>query len=205
MLPWTTDRAADHGPSPFSASHCQRSSTNPERISTASQVITVKSPYSFLTDATGRPYRGISFTLLYVRPRVDGRCDMPAAKIRRFKPKRSHQDVELPATFVPGFWKEQDHRTAAVQEIRRRYQLLRDDACVDSFQKDLICQRATFLSLRLETQEVEYAKTGQIDTGVYTQQLNSLLGLLKALGLEKKVRRVGLKTYLGNGDGEGQT
>jgi hypothetical protein len=125
-------------------------------------------------------------------------------KVKRFKPQRDHSDVAIPATFVPDFWSEQDHRTHAVQEIRRRFKLLLADSGADSFQKEIIAQRAVFLSLRLETQEVEYARTGEIDTGVYTQQVNSLLGLLKALGLDKKARKVGLRQYLGSGKGAGE-
>jgi hypothetical protein len=40
-------------------------------------------------------------------------------------------------------------------------------------------------------------KSGKIDPGVMTQMTNCLLGMLKSLGLEKKVHKAGgLKAYV---------
>jgi hypothetical protein len=53
----------------------------------------------------------------------------------------------------------------------------------------LLAQRAAFLALRLETMEVVYATEGRFDAGVDTAMTNTLVGLLKALGLERKARQ----------------
>ncbi len=45
--------------------------------------------------------------------------------------------------------------------------------------------------------EVEASQAGTFDPGVYTQMVNCLAGLLKALGLEKRAKAVGdLKSYV---------
>lgn len=122
-----------------------------------------------------------------------------------FRDKRARRPtVTVPTRFVPRFWEDADNRCAVVKGIRRRYQSLRDDAGGDaSIQRDLLVQRACFLSVVLETQEVKVAEGGDIDLGSYTQMVNSLQGLLKTLGLERRAKEVtDLKGYLaGRGKG----
>jgi hypothetical protein len=116
---------------------------------------------------------------------------------KRYKPRHPHMEVAVPTKFVPCFWQDEDHRSAAVKEIIRRYELLKEDAGADSYQKELLCQRAVFMSLRLETMEVQAAKTGELDQGLYTMMVNSLVGLLKAIGLEKHAKKaITLKKYV---------
>lgn len=45
--------------------------------------------------------------------------------------KRSKKVVTLPERFVPQFWQEADGRCAAIKEIRRRYEVLKDDVQAD--------------------------------------------------------------------------
>ena len=94
----------------------------------------------------------------------------------------------LPARFTPKFWELADLRSGVTKIIRRRYLQLKDDAGVDSIQKDMLVQRAIFISTRLETLEIEAAESGEFDPGVYTNLTNTLTGLLKAIGLEKKIK-----------------
>ena len=84
-----------------------------------------------------------------------------------------------------------------VKEIRRRYETLRADTGAESYQKELLCQRAIFIAVQLETMECMAAETGQFEAGVYSNMTNTLLGLLKALGLERHVvEAIDLKTYM---------
>src|SRR4051812_4267079 len=100
------------------------------------------------------------------------------------KAKERKQSVQLAKTFVPRFWENDiDGRLATVREIRRRYMLLKKDAAVDSYQKDILCQRCIFLALQLESSEVLATEGGPWEPAVYCQQINTMLGLLKALGL----------------------
>ena len=121
---------------------------------------------------------------------------MPEVVRKRFKPRDEPTAVPLPATFVPKFWQDQDHRCVAVKRVREMVEALTSDAGVDSAQKALLAQRAAFLALRLETMEVAYATEGRFDAGVYTAMTNTLVGLLKALGLERKARQATLTDYL---------
>jgi hypothetical protein len=87
--------------------------------------------------------------------------------------------------FVPRFWDEADGRLEPMKKIMKRLKRFREDVCVDSYQRELLVQRAVFLLLRLETMEVAALQGEPFDQGVYTQAVNSFIGLLALLGLEK--------------------
>lgn len=120
----------------------------------------------------------------------------------RIKPQRPRTPAPLPAKFAPLFWRDLDHRNSSVREVIARYKTLAQDAGADeSAQRDVLVQRLVFLSVLVETMETEYHKTSQLDHGKYSALSNSLLGLVKALGLERRAKRVDLGTYLGGGKG----
>jgi hypothetical protein len=105
--------------------------------------------------------------------------------------------ITLRNRFVPAFWSEADGRSTIVREIRRRVDVLVADCGADSEQKRCLCQRAVFIALQLETMERTATEKGRLDLGVYTQASNALLGLLKALGLDRKAKGVhDLKSYV---------
>jgi hypothetical protein len=117
---------------------------------------------------------------------------------------RSDRHAKNPATvptrFEPRFWETTDQRQAVVKEIRRRCETLREDTGADSAQKNMLVQRAIFMSIQLETMEVEAIESGKFDPGIYTQMSNALLGLLRQLGLERKIKTtVDLKAYVSGG------
>jgi hypothetical protein len=113
-------------------------------------------------------------------------------------PAKRRKAVTFSGKFVPLFWDDADGRCASVKRIKRRLQALREDAQADSVQKEMLCQRATFLALQLEAMERKAAEGETISSGVYNQGCNALLGLLRALGLAsaKKSKRTSLKDYL---------
>lgn len=96
----------------------------------------------------------------------------------------------MPSHFVPRFWEDADQRQSAVKEIKRRYATLREDVGCDSYQKDLLCQRATFIALQLETIEIDATEGREFPAGQYVQAVNCLVGLLRVLGMEKKLSQV---------------
>jgi hypothetical protein len=100
--------------------------------------------------------------------------------------------------FRPRFWCDSDARISVVKTIRRRYELLKEHCGgEESCQRDLLCQRVAFISVVLETKEVAAAEDGDLDLGSYIQGVNGLMGLLKALGLERRIKSVSdLKSYL---------
>jgi len=107
------------------------------------------------------------------------------------------KDMDLPVRFVPKFLEDADGRPHVIRVLRSRLQQLKDDAGVDSYQKDLLAQRAVFIAAKLETMEVEAVTSNRIDFGSYTQACNCLIGLLKCLGLSRKTKEViDLKSYI---------
>lgn len=122
-----------------------------------------------------------------------------AAKLeKKGQTTQSRPAVDVPAVFRPRFWEDSDQRCAVVRLIRRRYELLKEHAGGnESFQRDLLCQRLAFVSIILETKEVTAAEGGDLDLGSYVQAVNALVGLLKTLGLDKRMKTVSdLKSYL---------
>jgi hypothetical protein len=116
--------------------------------------------------------------------------------------RRSQRKAELGPSirkrFVPRFWEDTDGRCSVIKLIRQRYENLKDDTGADTLQKDLLCQRATFISLQLETMEIDATNGDPFDAGVYGQLTNSLIAILKSLGLERKTKVQSLRAYVTN-------
>ncbi len=106
--------------------------------------------------------------------------------------------LALHKQFKPYFWQDADSRIAVVRIIRNRVERMKSDAGgSESYQREILCQRAVFISILLETAETRAAEGEPFDMGAYVQGVNALMGLLKALGLEKRVKSAGgLKEYL---------
>lgn len=114
------------------------------------------------------------------------------------KPTKAQLKGTLSKRFVPEFLDYADTRVKAIRILRENLAVLKEHADCDSFQKELIAKRATFLACRLETLEVQCATGNEdIELGVYTQMTNALVGLLKCLGLERQRKQVqSLETYV---------
>ena len=111
--------------------------------------------------------------------------------------EQRRKEIAIPQTFVPKFLDDLDQRCGITKEIKRRYETLVEDTGADSYQQEMLCQRAIFVGVQLETMECMAAESGKFDPGIYTQMTNSLLGLLKALGLDRKIKdAASLKTYM---------
>ena len=102
----------------------------------------------------------------------------------------------LSKQFKPLFWDDMDGRCGTVKEITKRYEKLRKHAGSDSQQKDILCQRITFLSVTLETMEREAIGGGLFDAGLYVSLINALTGVLRLIGLNKQAKVETLKDYL---------
>jgi hypothetical protein len=111
--------------------------------------------------------------------------------------------TKLPAKFVPRFWIEADRRTAIAREIIGRVKALKESVGADSPQKELLVERCAFIALQLESAEVGAIEGEPYDQGSYVQSVNCLIGLLKVLGLERKVKNItDLKTYMRERNGK---
>ena len=92
-----------------------------------------------------------------------------------------------------------DKRTGLAQEIHARYKALSDDLGGHdqlSYQKRALVSRVLFIELSIQQQEQELAAGGEMDAGRYTQQVNSLLGLLKTLGLDRQNKEISLSQFI---------
>jgi hypothetical protein len=116
----------------------------------------------------------------------------------RVKTKGANKEVEVPATFVPLFWKHLDKRCGIVKEFYSRYRKLKADCNANTLMLDMLCQRAAFISIQLETLECKAGERGRIDFGSYAQGVNCLQGLLTKLGLKRRDQgeKVHLASYL---------
>ena len=112
--------------------------------------------------------------------------------------KRESQPSALSRTFEPKFLEDLDHRYAAAKLMRERYAAVSADCGAEkSAQRDLLARRATFLSVVLETQECNALQSGAFDAGIYCQAVNTLIGLFRALGIERPLKNArDLRSYL---------
>jgi len=114
---------------------------------------------------------------------------------------RRRKRAKLSSNFTVRFWEDSDGRLASIKAIKRRVEALRKDVGATSVQKDLLVQRAAFVALQLESMEIAAAEGKELDRGVYGQMVNTLLGLLRALGLEsaQRAKAISLKDYVAAG------
>ena len=111
--------------------------------------------------------------------------------------RTANKTSTLPDRFVPKFLDEADGRQASIRLIRQKLNQLMGDVDADSVQKEMLCEQAVFLYVKLQTMQVEALETGELDFGSYTQAVNALSGLLTKLGLEKKAKQtLDLKGYV---------
>ena len=103
---------------------------------------------------------------------------------------QSVKTSEIPTTFVPQFIENLDGRLQLTREIKARLEALQNDSGVDSYAKRVLAKRAIWVELQLESAEARAAEGEDFDAGRYTQMLNTLIGLLKTLGVEPVKRNV---------------
>jgi hypothetical protein len=102
--------------------------------------------------------------------------------------------------YIPDFVERMDGRSTLSEVIPRRIESIEADmGGTDSlsYARRSLVRRVVWLEAVVETYEQNLAKDRTIDLGAYTQSINSLLGLFRLLGLERKARRIpALKGYL---------
>lgn len=85
-----------------------------------------------------------------------------------------------------------DKRSKVARAVMGRIGELESDAggaeSLSAVRRSLI-RHAAWLDAVVETHELRLADGQKIDMGAYTQALNSLLGLYRLLGLERKARK----------------
>jgi hypothetical protein len=98
----------------------------------------------------------------------------------------------LPDHYRADFLKRLDKRSKVARAIMTRIHALESDAggveALSAARRSLI-RHAAWLDAMVETHELRLADGQKIDAGAYTQALNSLIGLYRLLGLERKARK----------------
>lgn len=92
-----------------------------------------------------------------------------------------------------------DGRTRLAQSVRDRYAALTADLGGDdalSYQQRSLAKRALWIEASIESQEAALSRGEDVDAGRMTQQVNTLIGLYKTLGLKRQAREVSLTDYI---------
>jgi hypothetical protein len=113
--------------------------------------------------------------------------------------KRKRPPKALPSEFTPRFLETLDGRSKASRELRDRLERLQGDAGGPalSYARQSLCRRAVWLESYVETMEARAAEGEPIDIAQQVQALNSLIGLYRAIGLERVARDIPtLQAYL---------
>lgn len=106
----------------------------------------------------------------------------------------------LPEEFTPKFLDQLDGRTVVARTLRARLgEIMGDLGGEDqlSYAQRSLARRAVWLESWIETQEAEAADGKQVDIGRQVQALNSLVGLWRTLGLERRQKNApSLREYI---------
>jgi len=99
----------------------------------------------------------------------------------------------LPESYSSDWLTRLDKRTKIARAVLARIEELESDAggadSLSAARRSLI-RHAAWLDALVESFEMQLAAGEQIDVGGFTQALNSLLGLLRLVGLERRQRPV---------------
>jgi hypothetical protein len=99
----------------------------------------------------------------------------------------------LPDNYAANWLDKLDKRTRVARAVLQRIADLESDAggpdSLTTARRSLI-RHAAWLDAIVDSHELRLAGGEQLDVGAYTQALNSLLGLFRLLGLERRQRPV---------------
>jgi hypothetical protein len=114
---------------------------------------------------------------------------------------RGNRTEKIPKGSLPQVWEPKalsnaDGRWTVIKVLKEKIERLKNDVGCDSFQKEMLCERAGFLTAILETMETNAIEKGQLDAGCYTQSLNALVGILRQLGMKKITKKCSLNEYV---------
>jgi hypothetical protein len=101
--------------------------------------------------------------------------------------------TRLPAAYRDNYLSLMDRRTKVCRAVLGRIAELESDAggeaAITHARRSLI-RRAAFIEVLIEGKEIDVATGQEIDAGTLTQLTNTLLGLYRVLGVERKARPV---------------
>jgi len=105
--------------------------------------------------------------------------------------KKEPKLTSIPTRYSSDWLERIDHRTNVARAVLARITALESDAggpdTLSAARRSLI-RHTAWLDAIIETDEMRLAAGESIDIGSHTQSLNSLLGLYRMLGLERRAR-----------------
>jgi hypothetical protein len=99
----------------------------------------------------------------------------------------------IPERYSPDFMERLDKRTVLGKAVRDRFEAICSDlGGVENMPtvKLSLARRFVWLEAMIEGFECRAAAGEDVDTGVWTQLINSWLGIARQLGLERKAKKV---------------
>ncbi|QGM21430.1 hypothetical protein GJ672_03535 [Spiribacter sp. 2438] len=106
---------------------------------------------------------------------------------------------ELPPRYTHDWIESLDQRTSLARAVRDRLQRLEADMGGGdslSYQRRSLAKRAIFMEALIEQREAAIARGEDVDQGQLTQATNTLIGLLKTIGLDRRARDLTPAEYL---------
>lgn len=111
-------------------------------------------------------------------------------------PKQS----DVPASYSPDWIEALDGRTTLARAVQNRLANLETDLggrAALSYQQRSLCKRAIWMEAVIEQLEAGLARGEEVDLGRMTQATNTLIGLMKTLGLKRQAREVTMADIVG--------
>ena len=107
---------------------------------------------------------------------------------------------DIPNRYTGDWLEKLDGRTTFARAVQARLADLHADLGgrdALSYQERSLCKRAVWLEAMIEQREAALARGEDIEEGSHTQSINSLMGVWKALGLNRRAKDVtDLRSYL---------
>jgi hypothetical protein len=108
--------------------------------------------------------------------------------------QRSSKVTELPARYSETLIEELDGRYRVTKELKdRAHAIFNDLGGLDtlSYLQRSLVKRYTFLEISHEQDEARLARgEADVDLGRHVQRLNSLIGLARTLGIQRRQKRI---------------
>lgn len=115
------------------------------------------------------------------------------------------KQAAIPPKFTPDWLEKLDGRTSLARAVNDRYHDLTQDLGGNdrmSYQRRSLCKRIVYMECVIEQQEAALSRGEEVDQGRLTQAVNTLIGLLKTVGLDRQARDVpDLATFLKQREG----
>ncbi|WFM70987.1 hypothetical protein [Halomonas sp. CKK8] len=109
------------------------------------------------------------------------------------------KQADIPDTYSPDWLTKLDGRTRVAQIVNERlYALEQDLGGYErlSYQRRSLAKRAVWMEAIIEKQEAALARDQEVDLGKLAQAVNTLMGILRTLGLDRQTIDVSLAEYV---------